>query len=74
MVQVVCFPVPMKLAIAIAVGLLVITAVVGTAAALSGATEAGWFIWIAGGIASAGIVFLAPWLTHFSSSEDPDAR
>ena len=64
----------MKLAIVIAVGLLIVTAVVGTAVALGGATEVGLIIGIAGGIASAGVVFLAPWLIHFSSSEDPGAR
>lgn len=64
----------MRLAFAIALGLLVITAVAGTAVAISGATEAASLIWTAGGIASAIPVFLAPWLIHFlTSGEDPDA-
>lgn len=62
----------MTFAIAVALGLLVVTAVAGTAVALSGATEAGWLIWITGGIASAGIVLVEPWLIAFWCSEDPD--
>jgi hypothetical protein len=58
----------MKIAIAIALGLLVLTAVGGTVVAIGGATEMGWFIWMAGGIASSSIVFLAPWLIRFSAS------
>ena len=64
----------MNLAFAIGLGLLFITAVAGTAVAISGATQAAWLIWMAGGIASVGIVSVAPWLNHFfTSGEDPDA-
>jgi len=64
----------MKIAIAIASGLLVITAVAGTSVAVSGAAEAGLLIWMAGGLASASIVFLAPWLIRFfASGADSDA-
>ena len=58
---------------AIAIGLLVMTALTGTAVAISGRTDAGWLIWMAGGIASVSVLLLAPWLIYFWNSEDPDA-
>jgi len=63
----------MKIAIAVGVGLLVITAMAGTAVAVGGTREAGWFIWMAGGLVSASILFLAPWVISWRSSDDPDA-
>jgi hypothetical protein len=60
----------MKYEIAAALGLLVITAVSGAVAALTGATDAALLIWVAGGITSVSIVFLAPWVIHFFGHED----
>lgn len=48
------------------------TAVVGTVVAVLGNTGAALFIWIAGGVLSASIVFSAPWLLHFFATDGSD--
>ena len=57
---------------AVASVLLIATAVVGTVVAILGNTDAALLIWIAGGVVSASIVFLAPWLIHFFRRDSSD--